>query len=639
MLNIDEENKFLKIVLWIIVLSVAITVRFWNIGDMHFSNDELSALNRISYDSVSSVIEKGVMPDGHPLLVQIFLYYYVPLVGADDLLIKLPFLLLGVFSVILAYFVGKTVSGNYAGLSLMAFVAVVQPFVYFSQLSRPYSPALFFVLVVVYAVTKIIYEGKNKISLYLLFAVGLLLTGYTHYIAFLTVLFFSFFAFWFIPKEQKIKFIAYFTAAILFWLPHLPITLEQLSHKGLAWLAAPDKLLLENIFLYYFNYNIVLLAVPVTMFLFSTVKYFRFKEVFKNSVLFFLPFLFTFLTVYFYSIYRMPILQFSVMIFPFALFFIFLFYPIKYYDVKFKITFVFVILLCGLYSLVLGRNHFKVAYSSSFYQVAGFYKKYASPNVPLFTVSNGKFYVQYYLQNESKNRVVNFLPDVRDEELLAVLDTLKTDSVVFGLNAGMGKLYLMSYIKEKYPYVNDCSVKAYLLSKSPGGKKCENLPIDTLTGYTFEFNKKDTLWKGFSEGTVFYDSTEEKQYILRETEWGVNFEIPLDSLIREKSNVVIYLAKIEALDDSVVVDAVIDVKSADGKQVWWNSTTPGLIDRGEKRLLAIGFYPYDVKLVGREKFKAYIWNKKKKKIKVLGYKVVVLRGEEEPYMIYYPVGF
>ena len=94
MLNIDEENKFLKIVLWIVVLAVAITVRFWNIGDMHFSNDELSALSRISYDSVSDVIEKGVMPDGHPLLVQIFLYYYVPLVGADDFFIKLPFLLI-----------------------------------------------------------------------------------------------------------------------------------------------------------------------------------------------------------------------------------------------------------------------------------------------------------------------------------------------------------------------------------------------------------------------------------------------------------------------------------------------------------------------------------------------------------------
>ena len=70
---------------------------FYNFFDLQYTYDELSALNRLEYNSFNELIQKGVMPDAHPALIQVFLYYYALLFGTIEWLIKLPFILLPVF--------------------------------------------------------------------------------------------------------------------------------------------------------------------------------------------------------------------------------------------------------------------------------------------------------------------------------------------------------------------------------------------------------------------------------------------------------------------------------------------------------------------------------------------------------------
>src|SRR5688572_14049097 len=57
------------------ILLVAAILRFYHYSDWSLSNDELSALNRLRYDSFTEVMKHGVMlNDMHPPGIQAFLY-------------------------------------------------------------------------------------------------------------------------------------------------------------------------------------------------------------------------------------------------------------------------------------------------------------------------------------------------------------------------------------------------------------------------------------------------------------------------------------------------------------------------------------------------------------------------------------
>jgi hypothetical protein len=66
------------IILFLITLAAAF-LRFYKLGDFSLSNDELSALNRLQFSNFHDLITKGVMPDFHPALVQVFLIAFYTL--------------------------------------------------------------------------------------------------------------------------------------------------------------------------------------------------------------------------------------------------------------------------------------------------------------------------------------------------------------------------------------------------------------------------------------------------------------------------------------------------------------------------------------------------------------------------------
>ena len=79
-----------KIALGLIIFVAAI-LRFYNLGDMSLSNDELSALSRLRYSSFAEMISKGVYIDFHPAGLQIFLFYWVKIFGDGVFMLRLPF--------------------------------------------------------------------------------------------------------------------------------------------------------------------------------------------------------------------------------------------------------------------------------------------------------------------------------------------------------------------------------------------------------------------------------------------------------------------------------------------------------------------------------------------------------------------
>ena len=87
----------------VLILVVAAGLRFFNYAEIPFTHDEFSALSRLHYTDFSTLISEGVMPDGHPAGIQVFLYYWVRLFGPEEWIVKLPFTIFGLLSVWLVY--------------------------------------------------------------------------------------------------------------------------------------------------------------------------------------------------------------------------------------------------------------------------------------------------------------------------------------------------------------------------------------------------------------------------------------------------------------------------------------------------------------------------------------------------------
>ncbi|NSW45051.1 MAG: glycosyltransferase family 39 protein [Bacteroidales bacterium] len=133
-------------VIIVLILLVAILLRFYRFFDIPYTLDELSALNRTFYSSFSELIEKGVYNDGHPALIQIFLFYWVHWFSYNEWIVKLPFLLMGIASIYLIYRIGKEWFSETVGIIASTWMTTLQFTIMYSQIARPYASGLFFVL-------------------------------------------------------------------------------------------------------------------------------------------------------------------------------------------------------------------------------------------------------------------------------------------------------------------------------------------------------------------------------------------------------------------------------------------------------------------------------------------------------------
>src|SRR6185295_17515643 len=108
------------------ILAIAAILRFYNYASFSLSNDELSALARLRFNTFSEMIDKGVMIDFHPAGVQVFLFYWIKIFGISELSIRFPFVLFGTGSVFVIYLLGKKWFNSQVGLLSAATLSVLE---------------------------------------------------------------------------------------------------------------------------------------------------------------------------------------------------------------------------------------------------------------------------------------------------------------------------------------------------------------------------------------------------------------------------------------------------------------------------------------------------------------------------------
>lgn len=364
--------KAIKANWWIgTIMLVAILLRTYNLTEIPYMHDELSALLRTHFDSYSEVLAKGIKVDGHPALVQSFLYFWTKLFGYEEWIVKLPFICLSVFSVFLIYRIGSRWYNVSAGLLLAAFFTCSEYVLMYGQIIRPYGSGLFFTLLMTFHWGEMVFFNRYSKKTIFLYILGGTLCSYNHHFSLLIAALIGIFGVFFVQKETRIKYILISLCIPILYLPHLSIFLYQLSVGGVeAWLGKPNSDFLPNYLDYIFHFSALVITVCVLVLLFGALNKRKGRLSLSKFQLFsLLLFLVNFAIGYYYSIYGAAVLQTSVLIFSFP--FLMLFFAGFINEQSFRISLVLsgAILITLGYSLIWERRYYSLFYVPTFKQL------------------------------------------------------------------------------------------------------------------------------------------------------------------------------------------------------------------------------------------------------------------------------
>jgi len=186
------------------IIFIASIMRFWNYWNWSFTHDELGAFVRLNYSSFSELIELGVQnQDTHPAFTQLFIFAWAKLFGLSEASIRLPFVLAGIGSVAVLFFLAKkwfgTTTAYFSSLSL----ALLEFPILYSQLARPYSFGLFFSLLTALCWTNLLFGTGRRIYLKAIcYGIATVLCMLTHYFAFFLALIVALTGFFVLKKKH-----------------------------------------------------------------------------------------------------------------------------------------------------------------------------------------------------------------------------------------------------------------------------------------------------------------------------------------------------------------------------------------------------------------------------------------------------
>ncbi len=254
-----------------LILIFGIILRFYDLGEPSFFNDELETWRIASYPTVSATMEEGVVPDVHPPGYQLIMYFVVHNFGESEFWLRLPSAIFGSLAILAIYFLGKLFYGRKEGLITSALTAFLWAPLYFSQEARAYSLLFLLAIVTSYYWFKILSDYKKSCSLrgfptglYVLFSIFLC---YVHYAGLLLVALQGLAVFLLSLKFRKgigLTILFYFVIA----LAYLPWARTFLTHlrTGAEWISEPSVLAFGYYLIYIFNMSPFVTAAVLALF-------------------------------------------------------------------------------------------------------------------------------------------------------------------------------------------------------------------------------------------------------------------------------------------------------------------------------------------------------------------------------------
>ena len=597
----NAPSKRIDYILLGIIMLTAAVLRLWKLGDVPFMHDEFSALLRTRFDNFHDFIQQGIMPDSHPIGVQAFLWLWVRIFGWSEFWVKLPFVLMGIGSIYLIYLIGRQWFNRKVGLFSAAFFAVSQFTIFYSQLARPYSAGLFFVLLMAWFWYKIVFETKKpKLGIYIGFALSAWACSLIQYFSiaqagliFITGLFF-------LPKERRKAYWLSGIGAVVLFAPTLPIFYQQLFVSGSigGWLSAPKATFFTDFLQYTMNYSqLFMFATGILIILpFILGKRDKLNHPLRWAGLAW--FVIIFAIAFIYSLYREPIIQHSTLIFsyPFVIIVAFSLFKSRTLTSWQTALVVVALLFVGITSLIMTRRHFDLMYHQGFDQIAVEMqqdKNQHGDKIQFATRTEIGEAAEFY---QAKTDVENRIVFNRYSNLGEFNDWLgqhkDTPMLGFGWTDYVNPIWEVTAVGN-YPYCleqKDWFTSRYLtLSKTP------------MKGATYLLHELSADSCRYVEGQ----------------EWGQVCTFPCDSLPEdiEALGIVIHFHNDVEVSNCVAVIELHDATT--DSLVLWNGSLPedGHFMPGDHAVADAILFGEELQPEGKT-LKAYLWNQDKKPLVV-----------------------
>ncbi|MFD1551314.1 hypothetical protein DNU06_12665 [Putridiphycobacter roseus] len=625
-----KRNQYILIIIILIGLGLRLSVSYTHT----YTNDELSAIKRLSYNTFSDLITKGVkIGDMHPAGVQLFMKIWSEIVGTSSFLMRLPFVLFGTAAIWLVYLIGNIFSKKTGLLAAGIWSFLLFPILQ-SELARPYAPGLFFTLLTGLFLIRLLFLQKNKKQLFktsLFIGLSMAAAMYTHYFAFLMVGFMGLSSLLFI-KQYNLKYLIFAgLSAIILYVPHVSITLYQTGIEGgIQWLAKPHALWLFDFLYFAFNESLLLITILLIPFLIGVFKP-SIPALKKQTLLLFIWFFGIFLVGYILSYVQTPILKFPVMLFSFPFFVILISYYIQKVSPKEdNLLPIFISILVLLSTIIQTKpwSKYHAEVLQELHQTAFQWQEDISPkNLSIAMNVNDPFYINFF--GQVKNQTLEFIIDELnyEDELKwkTTLDTLSTDYLIFGYAARTTPVYFFSIANHYYPYVkkykkyNNSGV--YLLSKKA---RDQAVVLNKKIIADFPVNTKNWIFKPTALNQLHYrvDSTEmySPQILLNVTQEMAANKVYLSFDI---NSVNIDSAAQFTLVIAPENNSLQPILDANGNPIWIGLNLETALIENQHAYFSINC-PTQVKQ--NDKLKIYIWNRNQANMTIASIKIEAIEN-------------
>lgn len=625
------KNKDTLFLLFVLLL--ATILRFYNAFNIPFTHDEFSALFRLEYDSFSELIAYGVTPDGHPAGVQVFLYYWTKLFGFKEIIVKLPFILMGIGSVYLLWLIAKNWYNTTVALLVALLLATLEYPLMHSQIARPYISGLFFSLWMVYEWSQYLFNTKSKFNKHLVFYVlASAFCAYNHHFSLLFATIVGISGLFFIKRKRFLAYILSGFSIFLVYTPHLSIFFYQLNTGGIGgkdgWLGIPKNDFLWEYIRYIFNFSWPLMGILLLIIFIGLIKQPTQKK--KFFYLSFTWFLLPFFIGFFYSIKVNPVLQYSVLIFSFPFLFFILFGHLGELSSKRKAIGLIVLTPLLIASLVFGREYYTLFYQSPYEGIVNntfHFQEGKKATSGMSIINSNKKFTKYYVNKvEEEFSYVNFGEFnyyeidkfTSRKELISLLDTSKENNLSYG-SLSLSDAAIPAIIYDYFPVLRtkvDYNQGNYF-EFSKNGNNSE----DVYRSKSFEntFGEDQNLWT-IKETSIFLLDSLNEIYAFKFSngqEWGLSFEVDFDTLGVSKNDLIDIRLDIKSVgeeDELLIVTEIIDDKVKHD----WRATSNKEFRLGEDSSIYRMYHSLklsDINLQDKDKrLKVYCWNKGKSPI-------------------------
>lgn len=599
------------------LIALATVLRMWDLPDIPFVHDEISALVRL-YPTLGETIQKGVIEiDTHPPGVQVFEWLWTRAFGSEEWVVKLPFILMSIAALFFLYRLACAWTNATTALIALTLFASLQYFVLYGQLGRPYAFGLFTTALMADQLTRYIMHGQRSALAWTM--VAGVLSAYAHHFALMQAGLIAVTGFMLITREQRKPYLIACGISLVAYLPNVPILLHQLSQGGLAgWLNAPDRYWLPDYAWWIAHCSWLLAGVLIALILFSFAQ--RMARECRGGPFWWIALVWGVVPLvvgYAYSVWRAPVLQYSMLIFSFPYLLVLVLSGIKHLDGPRTALFAGLTAAASVFTLITVRLHFELFYRSKYEAIIeeGMKARTAHGAECLLLVDAPDHIIRFYMEHRSIDRAEFPYINLRE----GGMPEPRTPFIYYG-HSNSAAPERISLLQASHPFLLErhdfAEGQTMLFGREPSAHAIDDHP------YTSSTEAVDVHWR--IDAPMRGDAID-----MDGREFGVRFRASLADLIDGSNDLIEVYAEVHATDPHFS----LAVELLDGdSSIFYRAGVP------LNRRLFAAVPLSDIAQRGRTlTFQAYLWNRDKAPVSVGITHVSVRAGNPVQYGFFEPI--